>query len=408
MGVSVLPALSELLLLILILVAIMAAGVSFIWLNFKIWSAKLYLPLMGLVSLTVGVTVFTFGGSILTASFFAAVPFLIALYFKLALKGNYRSATLFLAPATLGIIFLFLYPLVFEFYLSFHDLSLRTFSDWINGTGIPLASQGGFGNYIEVFQNRATGQSFIFVLWRTIVWTAVNLVFHLGVGLALALLLNTKGVRGVGIYRTVLTLPWVIPQVIAVLVWRADFNENIGFVNQFIMVTNQLFSWQWNGEWVQPLTWIGFQPQAWFLDGDALFTAACIVNIWLGIPFMMINCLGALQSIPHSVYEAASIDGAGWLQKFRHVTLPLLKPVMVPAAILGGIWTFNNLNVIFLLTDGGRYEGADILVTDLFKQSFTYYRYGFAAAYSFVIFAILCVLTVLQLRASRENRPNLV
>ena len=188
---------------------------------------------------------------------------------------------------------------------------------------------------------------------------------------------------------------------IAVLVWKADFNESVGFVNQFIHVVNQLVSWEWNGAIIAPLTWIGFKSQSWFLDPDSLFVAACIVNIWLGVPFMMINSLGALQSIPKSVYEAASIDGATRWQQFKNLTLPLLKPVMVPAALLGGIWTFNNLNVIFLMTDGGRYEGADILVTDLYKQSFTYYRYGFAAAYSFVIFAILIVLSILQMKVSR-------
>jgi arabinogalactan oligomer/maltooligosaccharide transport system permease protein len=116
--------------------------------------------------------------------------------------------------------------------------------------------------------------------------------------------------------------------------------------------------------------------------------------------------LGALQSIPKSVYEAAEIDGAGTLSRFRHITMPLLKPVLVPASLLGAIWTFNNLNVIYLMTDGGRYEGADILVTDLFKQSFTYYRYGFAAAYSFVIFAILCLLTWLQLKMTSDKKPE--
>ena len=118
---------------------------------------------------------------------------------------------------------------------------------------------------------------------------------------------------------------------------------------------------------------------------------------------MMINSLGALQSIPGSVYEAAAIDGASALQRFKNITLPLLKPVLLPAAMLGAIWTFNNLNVIYLMTDGGRYEGADILVTDLFKQSFTYYRYGFAAAYSFVIFAILSVLTFTQAKLGKSS-----
>ncbi|MCX6131683.1 MAG: sugar ABC transporter permease, partial [Proteobacteria bacterium] len=230
------------------------------------------------------------------------------------------------------------------------------------------------------------------------------LVFHVGLGLILALCLNTPGIRGLSFYRTILTLPWVMPQLIAVLVWRSDFNESIGFINQFIQVMNQLVSVHVGDTLIQPLTWIGFRTRSWFTDPNALFAAACIVNIWLGVPFMMINALGALQSIPKSVYEAASIDGAGMLGKFRHITLPLLRPVMLPAALLGAIWTFNNLNVIYLMSDSGRYEGADILVTDLFKQSFTYYRYGFAAAYSFVIFAILCVLTYVQARYSSKTK----
>jgi arabinogalactan oligomer/maltooligosaccharide transport system permease protein len=121
---------------------------------------------------------------------------------------------------------------------------------------------------------------------------------------------------------------------------------------------------------------------------------------------MMINSLGALQSIPASVYEAAAIDGASRWQQFKNITLPLLQPVMLPAAMLGAIWTFNNLNVIYLMTDGGRYEGADILVTDLYKQSFTYYRYGFAAAYSFVIFVILVGITLIQARVSKLSQAK--
>lgn len=401
MEIAISPALIELIKLFLLVFLVVISGVGFIWVNYRIWNYPLYLPLILLLSLSLGGSLFSFGASTLTAVFFGSVPFILALYFRLALKGKYRSASLFLAPAVFGIIFLFLYPLVYEFFLAFRDLSLRTFPQWIATGKAPLADNFGLQNYIDVFKDRATGQSFLHVLWRTIVWTFVNLFFHLTIGLALALLLNAKNIRGVGIYRSILTLPWVIPQIIAVLVWRADFNESVGFINQFIQVMNQLFSFEIAGRLIEPLTWLGFETKAWFLDGDALFTAACIVNIWLGVPFMMINSLGALQSIPTSVYEAAAIDGASKWQQFFKITIPLLKPVLLPATMLGAIWTFNNLNVIYLLTDGGRYEGADILVTDLYKQSFTYYRYGFAAAYSFVIFAILCVITFMQSKIAR-------
>jgi arabinogalactan oligomer/maltooligosaccharide transport system permease protein len=406
MNLSMMPAVMELLKLSMILLLLLGAAFGYMLINYKVWSYKLYLPIKILFGFSLGVFFKAAGASWMTAAFATVLPILIALYFKYRLKGRYVAAAYFLAPAALGIALLFLYPLLYEFYLSFHDLSLKTFSDWIQKGEAPLAGTLGLDNYFEVFRDRATGQSFVVVLGRTILWTFVNVIFHVGLGLGLALCLNTPGMRGMGLYRTILTLPWVIPQVIAVLVWRSDFNESVGFINQFINVTNQLVSFELNGKLIEPLTWLGFTTRSWFTDPSALFTAACIVNIWLGIPFMMINSLGALQSIPRSVYEAAEIDGASTLSRFRHITLPLLKPVLVPASLLGAIWTFNNLNVIYLMTDGGRYEGADILVTDLFKQSFTYYRYGFAAAYSFVIFAILCFLTWLQLRLTGDKKPE--
>src|SRR5690606_18376446 len=133
-----------------------------------------------------------------------------------------------------------------------------------------------------------------------------------------------------------------------------------------------------------------------------VFVSCCIVNIWLGIPFMMIVFLGGLQSIPKSYYEAASIDGASKLTQFIQITLPMLKPVVVPSITLGTIWTFNNISVIYLMTgqDGGN-EYADILVSALYKSAFTYSRYSFSAAFALVIFAILIGVTLLWMRVSK-------
>ncbi len=406
MNLSLTPALWEILRLGGVLLLLLSVSYAYLWLNYKLWAYKLYLPCKILLGISLGLSVKGFNASWLTVAFATLVPVAVGFYFRFRLKGRFHTPAYFLTPAAVGILLLFLYPLLYELYLSFHDLNLRTFSQWINEGRAPLAGSFGLDNYFEVFRERATGQGFLVVFGRTILWTVINLVFHVGIGLILALLLNTAGLKAKNIYRSLLTLPWVMPQVIAVLVWRSDFDESVGFINKFIIVMNRLFSFEWGGTVVEPLTWIGFQPQAWFLNPASLFAAACIVNIWLGVPFMMINALGALQSIPKSVYEAASIDGARAWQRFYHVTLPLLKPVMVPATMLGAIWTFNNLNVIVLMTDMGRYEGADILVSDLYKQSFTYYRYGFAAAYSFVIFAILCVFTYAQSRLGQESKPS--
>jgi arabinogalactan oligomer / maltooligosaccharide transport system permease protein len=128
-----------------------------------------------------------------------------------------------------------------------------------------------------------------------------------------------------------------------------------------------------------------------------------MVNVWLGVPFMMVLLLGGLQSIPADLYEAAEIDGASSRQSFRHITLPLLRPVMVPSIILGTVWTFNNFNVPFIINQL-ELETSDTLVTGLFRAAFQYNRYGFAGAYAFVIFAILAVFVVVYVRRSGALR----
>jgi arabinogalactan oligomer/maltooligosaccharide transport system permease protein len=122
-----------------------------------------------------------------------------------------------------------------------------------------------------------------------------------------------------------------------------------------------------------------------------------IVNIWLGVPFMMVILLGGLQSIPQTYYEAADVDGATKVDKFWHITLPLIQPVMTPAIVLGVIWTFNNFAVPFLINDY-ELETSDILVTALFRAAFEYSRYGFAAAFALVIFVILLTFCIVYMR----------
>ncbi|MFO3796728.1 MAG: carbohydrate ABC transporter permease, partial [Anaerolineales bacterium] len=119
---------------------------------------------------------------------------------------------------------------------------------------------------------------------------------------------------------------------------------------------------------------------------------------WLGIPFMSVIILGGLQSISHEYYEAAEMDGASKWQMFRHITLPLLRPVLTPAIILGVIWTFNKFDVIYLITQGGPQEKTDILVSSMYKAAFQFYRYGFTAMFALVIFLILLFFTIAYLR----------
>ncbi len=400
MSLSLLPAVLEILKLLLVVFVAVSGLVGFIWLNYKYWRSDYYFASLMLVAGAVFSELFLVLDfspvAAFTLSFF---PLLSGVFFRFVIRGRWKVPFLFAAPATVGVALLFIYPLIFELYLAFHRLNLESLGDWIRTGSVSFV---GLENFIEVLQTGSrTKESFWLVTARTFAWTGINLVFHVSFGLILALFLNQK-IKWVGFYRTVLMLPWAIPQLIAVLAWRGEFHSAYGYINHLIQLVNEVFSFGSGASRVAPLEWIGFKPQEWWTDPQALFASICIVNIWLGIPFMMMVSLSGLQSISKSYYEAASLDGATRWQRFKHITLPLLKPIMVPSMILGMIWTFNNVNVVYLMTaQRGGSEGADILVSDLYKQAFVYNRYSFSAAYAIVIFLILLVLTFVWMRSSK-------
>jgi arabinogalactan oligomer/maltooligosaccharide transport system permease protein len=148
---------------------------------------------------------------------------------------------------------------------------------------------------------------------------------------------------------------------------------------------------------------LGIAPVSWLEDPTAAFFTVIFINVWLGIPFYMVILLGGLQSLSPDYFQAAEIDGANAWQRFRHITLPLLRPIISPAITLDVIWTFNLVNVIFLVTQGGPRESTDILVTALYNAAFgpaATQRFGFASAFSLVLFGILFAFAVIWLRIS--------
>lgn len=293
------------------------------------------------------------------------------------LKTRLAVPIMLVAPAVVGLTILIVYPLLWELNVSFTKMSLRNFKD----PGFLGLSNGlfvGIDNYVEVFKDPVLKlTTFWQLLLQTIIWTFINVAFHVAGGMALALLLHRQ-MRGKGIYRALIILPWAIPQIIALLVWRTEYNFEFGVVNQLLGM-------------------VGLGPVPWLSDPFWNFTAMIITNVWLGIPFMMVLILGGLQSISGEYYEAAEMDGATSRQSFRAITLPLLRPVLTPAIILGTVWTFNNINVPFFINPN-ELETSDILVTALFREAFQYNRYGDAAAFAFIIFAMLLVFTVFYIR----------
>ena len=281
-----------------------------------------------------------------------------------------------LGPTALVVLAVVAYPFVYNVAISFSNMNIYTLRDW---------EIVGFRQYASVFAEPA----FWAVFLKTIIWTGVNVAFHVGLGVFLAVLLHQKFVKGKPAWRILLILPWAVPQYITALTWRGMFNFEYGAVN--LLISN-LF---------------GGAPVEWLTDPFNAFAAAILTNVWLGFPFMMVIALGGLQSIPGELYEAADVDGASAWTQFWKITAPLLKPVMVPAITLGTIWTFNNINVIWLVSNGGEpSEKTHILVSYVYEAAFSMYRFGWAAALSMVIFGVLFLFT--QAFLNRTNATESV
>jgi ABC-type sugar transport system permease subunit len=304
-------------------------------------------------------------------------PFLVKLV--VACRDNPWAYT-YVVPSMAGMVLLVFIPFLTGIGLSFFDNDARRYY-FI-----------GMANFVEILApGEGADVSFYWTLFSTILWTVTNVILHVSIGLGLALILKEPMLRFKRVYRVLLIIPWAIPNYITALIWKGMFNKEFGAVNQVI-------------ELVQGA--IGMTPSGvdWLGGGFATaFTANLVTNTWLGFPFMMVVALGALQSIPGALYEAAEIDGATPFQKFRHITLPLLKPALFPAIILGSIWTFNMFNVIYLVSGGGPNNSTEILITDAYRAFAVLGRYGLAAAYSVLIFVILLLYTLITNRITNAT-----
>jgi arabinogalactan oligomer/maltooligosaccharide transport system permease protein len=280
---------------------------------------------------------------------------------------------------------------MYEIRLAFSNASLGTQATKNASYGLEY----GWNNLVTLFTgNVAKDAKFADVFVRTILWTAINVTFHVSGGMGLALLLH-RPMKIQGLYRTLLIFPWAIPTTIAAMALRNEFDSRYGLFNILLGNINSFVTS------VPFLNWLSFiGPVSWKQDPFWAFVSILISNIWLGIPFMSVIILGGLQSISAEYYEAAEIDGANRFQMFRHITIPLLRPVLTPAIVLGVVWTFNKFDVIYLITQGGPQEKTDILVSSMYKAAFQFYRYGFTAMFALVIFIFLFIFTLFYLRIS--------
>jgi len=291
--------------------------------------------------------------------------------------SRHRTALGFLAPAAVSMAVLVAAPFAIGLILGFYDHHQGTWTFV------------GLSNFVEILSGGGRSLddplNFWFILGVTVLWTAANVLLHVTLGVVLALLLSRTWLRGRAVFRTLFILPWAIPNYITALIWKGMFVGEYGAVNSLLKSA-------------------GLDGVSWFSSWATAFSTNVITNTWLGFPFMMVVALGALESIPRELYEAAAVDGARPWQRFWHITLPHLRPALGPAVALGSIWTFNMFNVIYLVSAGEPGGTTNILVTDAYRWAFERgERYGMAAAEGTIIFLILLLWTVFGTRIVRRG-----
>jgi arabinogalactan oligomer/maltooligosaccharide transport system permease protein len=245
----------------------------------------------------------------------------------------------------------------------------------------------GFKNFTNALTDPTLRSGFFQILLWNVIFSLVSVLSTFLLGLALALLFNDERLKGKKLMRAVLVLPYALPGFVTALVWASMFNQQFGLINNTLGLD---VDWLGNGVWAK--------------------VAILITNLWLGFPYMFIVCTGALQSIPGDVKEAAAIDGASGFRTVRSIIMPLVLVAVGPLLIASFAFNFNNFGLIFLMTEGGPFEGSqsaigstDLLITYAYRLAFTSAapNFGYAAAISIFIFMLVAVLSYIGFRQTK-------
>lgn len=278
-----------------------------------------------------------------------------------------RKGWLFLAPCLAMLAFVVVYPLAYGIYLSFTNLSL----------GFKDVKFVGLDNYYRLFSG---DRIFNHAVRATAIWTLGVVFFQYIIGLGAALLLN-EPFRGRWIYRGLILLPWVVPDVVGTYMWQWLYDPNYGQVNWFLMNIGLMSS-----------------KRALLANPDTALYAVMVIMIWRGIPFMSVVLLAGLQAIPRELYEVASMDGANIFQRFRNITFPLLKNVTVVCYLLMTIWMFNHFSVPYVLSQGGPAYRTTLLAVYTYMRGLVHHKIGQAAAIGVFMLMILLVFAFFYVR----------
>ena len=289
---------------------------------------------------------------------------------KLRQLGN----NLFVAPALVFIVLIMLYPLVYNFYLSLHDVN-------VGNLLVGNAPFIGLENYREIIADPTFRHSLVI----SALFTGASLFFQFIGGFALALFFN-RSFPGSGFLRALLLLGWLLPIVVSANIWRWMLDGSFGPVNYLLRSLGILQD-----------------PVFWLTEPSTALIGVVVANIWLGVPFNAILLLAGLQGVSLSLYEAAKIDGANAWQRFLYITLPQMRPVALTVLLLGFIYTFKVFDLIFVMTGGGPVDVTTTLPILTYDLTFQFFRFGEGATAAAMLLLVSLGLSLVYLWLIRRE-----
>lgn len=287
---------------------------------------------------------------------------------KTTLHQTRIAAYTFLLPNILGFLVFVVLPVLFSFAMSFTNWDGNQQRDFV-----------GLQNYIRLFGN----ETFRISLSNTLVFTFFSVPVAVSIAIVLAVILNYGG-RMITAYRLFIFLPYVSSTIAISAVWNLILHPSLGPVNQLLASLG-----------VEDL------PR-WFSSSRWALLSVIIVSIWKNVGYYMVIILAALQGIPASLYESSEIDGAGRLQRFFHITIPLLTPAIFFAVVIGVMQSFKVFDLVFALTEGGPGRSTNVLAYTIYQEAFMRYRMGYASALAVFLFAVIMVFTLIQFQGQKK------
>lgn len=293
------------------------------------------------------------------------------------MKRKKATPWLYSLPSMILVGIIVLFPIVYTGYISLTNMNLYHWTEY---------DVIGLKNYRRALLKLDSG--FLSAVGFTLLWTVTNIVLQVVLSFFIALALNAKGLRLSRLYKTLLMFPWAMPAYVSILVWKVGmYNTEFGLLNKVLRS-------------------LGLPKMNYLAENVPAFFACLVLNLWMALPFMITTIDGALKSIDSSMYESATLDGAGFWQKSIYITIPSMRGIIAPAVIMTTFTTFKQFDIVYLLTkQKGSLSGATIqtIITFAHEKAFVSNNYGLSSAVTMVIFTLIILFSLWTNRSTTKD-----